>query len=129
MESKKGQVTIFVILAILIVAGILLYFVLRKDVPEKIKYSPGTEQIYNFVQECLEDTAEEVIYNVGQGGGYYFPPEFSSDSGIVYYLVNGRNNMPSKEEIENEISKIEDKGIIFPHEKNQLLMRFINQIE
>ena len=113
MKSKSAQVTIFVIIAILIIAGISLYFVLRKEVPEKTDYSPETEGIYNFVQECLEQTSEEVIYNVGQRGGYYFPPELSTESGIPYYLINGKNYVPTKAEIENEISKFVSEKLFF----------------
>jgi len=55
IKSKEEQVTIFVIIAILIVAGIVLFFYakdksssLTPSIPEDI------QPIYNFVQDCLK---------------------------------------------------------------------------
>ena len=113
MKSKSGQVTIFVILAIIIIAGVGIYFLTKSSISEKVDHAPETQQVYNFVKTCLEDASNEVIYNAGRGGGYYFPPELSTKSGIPYYVFNGRNYFPEISEIENEISYFISEKIFF----------------
>jgi len=108
---KKGQLTIFIIIAILVISLVSVFFIILK--------TPGDSEginaavIKNFVDECVEETAEDVIYQIGQGGGHYFPPEFSTDSGIAYYWYHKKNYMPSKEELEEEISYYISKKLFF----------------
>jgi hypothetical protein len=113
-KNRRGQVTIFVIIAILIVASVGVYFLVRdKEAGVGEVYFLDTDEIYVFVQECLEGVSEEVIETVGQGGGYYFPPEKSTDFGITYYLINGRSYIPSKEKIGEEISEYISQKLFF----------------
>jgi len=72
MESKKGQVTIFVIIAILIVASVLVYYLFIK--PNYIGADGGR---LNF-EVCIEDAVEEEIEVIGEQAGFV-EPEF-------YYL-------------------------------------------
>jgi len=101
--NKKAQVTIFIIIAIFIVGAILIFFLFKQNIIQN-PFSQNTEKIQLFVETCIENTGEEVIYNIGLGGGYYFPPELSTSSGVPYYYVKGENFMPSKKYIEEEIS-------------------------
>ena len=103
--NKKAQVTIFIIIALIIIAGVILFFTFRENVSEKTDYPPKTAGIYNFVEECIEQKGEEALYFIGQHGGYYFTPKPLVSPGIPFYLISGRNYSPSKEKIENEISK------------------------
>ncbi len=113
MSNKRGQVTIFIIIAIIIIGAIGLYFSLRGGLTTSEPYSPQTEQIYLFVEECIEDTGRDAVYWIGQNGGYFFPPELSTKTGIPYYYYNGRNYMPYKEEVEEEISKYVNEMLFF----------------
>lgn len=95
--NKKAQLTIFVILGIIIVAGIAAYFILKN-------YGIGVEggeissydikPVNNFVTECVKKTGEDAIYQIGKTGGYVFPPEprmtfdENSDEGIAFYLYD-----------------------------------------
>ncbi|MDP2672954.1 MAG: hypothetical protein Q8O84_04030 [Nanoarchaeota archaeon] len=112
MKNKRGQITIFIIVAILIIGAVALFFTFRGNIQKEV-YTPEVAPIKNFVGECIEDTAEEVIYNVGQGGGHYFPPEKSTETGIAYYLIGNRSYMPSKENIEKEISFFISEKLFF----------------
>jgi len=111
--KKKAQVTIFIIIAIILIAAVSLYFIFRDDLSSEGELSPDIEEIYLFVEECLEDVSEDVIYTVGQGGGYHFPPKLSTDSGIAYYYSNGENYMPSEKQIEEEISYFVSSKLFF----------------
>src|SRR3989344_8743485 len=107
MLNKRAQLTIFIIIAILIVAVVALFFSLRGNLKLPGKpASPETAEIQNFVQECLDDSLEDVVFKVGENGGYYFPPKVSTPVlEVPYYLKNNKNTMPSKEKIQGEISR------------------------
>ena len=100
---KKGQVTIFIIIAIIIVATVVLFFVFKENLGI-LGSNPEISNIKGFVESCIEGTGEDAILFVSQNGGYFLTPEFSTSEGIPYYYFNGKNYFPSKERIENEIS-------------------------
>lgn len=112
MQNKRAQVTIFIILAILIIGAVALFFTLRGTLQKEV-YTPEVASVKNFVDECLYGVGGEVIYTVGQGGGHYFPPEKSTETGITYYILNGINYMPSKEQVEKEISDFVSNKLFF----------------
>ncbi|MBT6689915.1 hypothetical protein HN903_04930 [archaeon] len=119
---KKAQVTIFIILAILIVGSVIAYFVLRDDfmgtsIPEDLK------PVYDYYVSCLEDRASEGIALLGEQGGRidsgafepgsaYMP--FSSHldfmgQAVPYWMhVSGNNllkeSVPTKGEMERELA-------------------------
>ena len=109
--NKKGQVTIFIIIAIIIVAAVAGYFILKGS---KGSFSQGfSEPVSNYVQTCLDNSLEEVVIGIGQGGGYFYPNEFSTDSGVSYYYgKEGVFNFPLKEDIEEEISKVVSEKLV-----------------
>jgi len=107
MINKRGQVTIFIIIAIIIVGAVAAFFMLKENVKKDI-YTSETTPIANFVQECFDEVLENAIYNIAkQGGysGYSYPSKESTDSEATYYLLNGENHMPSKARVEKEISE------------------------
>ena len=112
MINKRSQVTIFIIISILIIALILIFFMFKGQI-RQILYSPEVESVYLFVDNCIDEVGSEVIYKIGENGGYYFPPNFSTESGIPYYYSNGKSYMPSKEEIEKEISFFVSEKLFF----------------
>lgn len=124
---KRGQITFFVILGILIAAIVILfsyYFYVAK-IPGTIPTSIP-EEIKQTIDGCFIDAVEEGILIVGKQGGYYELPEKSTivtavnceisnelnDSDCYYeffivpfYFYNGKNRMPTIETIRDEISK------------------------
>src|SRR3989338_777231 len=77
---KKGQVTIFIILGIIILIGAGLFYVIRS---ESIKEDLDTEvlkaveqipvefrPVAAFIEGCLEDTAKEGLKKLGERGGF-----------------------------------------------------------
>lgn len=85
-KSRKSQITIFIILAIIILfaVAILLYVTKIIKTPEPktpIQNLPEQLQpIKNYVDICLEQTAENAFRIIGSNGGYINPEE----SGIFY---------------------------------------------
>lgn len=103
-KSKNAQVTIFIIIAVILVSAVVIYFI-ASGISIKNLFSPKDEIIYSFVQECIKSTGGEIIYSIGERGGYYIPPEFSTDTGVPIYYENNKIYIPSKEQVGQEISK------------------------
>lgn len=113
MINKKSQITIFVIIAIVIVIGILIIFFAKSDLLKTQKINPEVRPIYSFVDECIKEVGKSAILDTSDYGGYFISPEESLDGGIPYYLKDGKDLTPSKEKIENEIGNYVDNLIYF----------------
>jgi hypothetical protein len=121
---KKGQVTIFIIIALVLVAGIgiALYMsqfkgeaVVDKEFFARADIKPEVDSIYDSVLGCLEDNAMKALERIGFQGGYNGQPERSFNMGwtyIPYYYDRGEYLMPEKQFIEEELSAyINDNAI------------------
>ena len=127
-KSKRAQVTIFIIIAIIIVAGVVGFFLLRgnlivKNIPTSI------EPAYNSFLSCLEDKTSVGIDVLESQAGYIVLPELKKGSSympfssqlnflgnpIPYWYYVSENNLPkeqvpSKQDMQNSLGKfIEDK--------------------
>jgi hypothetical protein len=109
--NKKGQVTIFIIIAVILVISILIIFLIRQQDFQSSQIDSKPVEL--FIESCIEEEAYKIIEKVAEGGGYYFPPEVSTKTGITYYITNKNNLTPSKEYIENEISFYLEKKLFF----------------
>lgn len=111
MNCKRGQIGMFLITAVLVLAAGTLYF-FNSPKSEKAAIATNFEDVRNFISTCLKDTAEEGIYFISLQGGYYNAPEDSLPFVFIripYYWHLGNGKMPEKETIEIELSKfIED---------------------
>jgi len=108
--EKRGQLTIFIIIAIVVVAGAIILFSFYNPLKSQ---NPEVDAVYSFVENCIKTSGGEVILKIGEGGGYFFPPELSTDEGITYYYSDGKTNFPLKENIENEIAYYVNKKLSF----------------
>ncbi|MBT4165586.1 hypothetical protein HOE04_00945 [archaeon] len=118
----KGQVAVFVIVAILIVGvgGSIGYIVkVKNDVKLNEEFfSQGevkvqVDNIESAVLDCLEGAGVRGLEIIGLQGGYYNKPlkSFDLDEGFVpYYYDKGEFLMPSREEIVMELENyVSDK--------------------
>ena len=69
-EMKKGQVTIFVIAAVVIVVGAVLIFLFRGQISETIF---GEVTPNSFLSECVEDEVRGYVETLAKQGGYNEP--------------------------------------------------------
>ena len=79
MQHKKGQIALFVIIAIMLVGGILLvysFFQSPSYVPSKL--APAESQL----QGCIKTAVEQGTALMGAQGGYITPPKFEAGSEI-----------------------------------------------
>lgn len=126
---KKGQLSVFVVVALVIVAGVLIFF-LFKDRILGGEVSQELAPVFDFYQSCIEQETKSAITLAGAQGGYvevpdYFPGSeyapFSSHLNFLgnpvpfWYYVSGngliKEQVPSKNEIENQIARFVEEGI------------------
>lgn len=129
MLSKKGQVTLFVIIAILVVALVAGFFVF-KDRLIKPKLSSGFDEIYNSFIFCVEEDLSSGIAILESQGGYIDLPEFETGSRLYpfssqldflgnpipyWYYVSAsgfqRSQVPSKSDMENELETFVEQNV------------------
>jgi len=78
MFRKKGQITLFIIIGLLIVLSVSLVFYVktrtakeREEVEHIIKEVPlEVKPIKEFVENCIKDIATEGLKKIGMNGGY-----------------------------------------------------------
>jgi len=108
MLSKKGQMALFIIAGIILIAGVvfgILFFAQSPDIAS-IK-SPQGNEVVVFVRDCLEKTAEESLLFVSLSGGYYSMPELYTDSfqiTVPYYYYEGEPHVPGLDVFSASIS-------------------------
>jgi hypothetical protein len=111
--KKRAQASLFVIIAILIVAVILFIVFLTKNTNEKIT-DQDIAKVKAYVQDCLQTKTNEGVDLIAKQGGYYK----IIDNGLnfleertVYYLKNNQILIPTQEKIKQELdSALEDKS-------------------
>ncbi len=125
-KSKKAQVTIFVIIAILIVAGVVLFFTLRDEISGPL-VPPEAEPVYNHFLNCLQKDTQEGIQLLGFRGGYIYLPDyeesfvpFASQLDFFgtyipywYYERGGisETQVPSREDMEEDLERFIESEI------------------
>jgi hypothetical protein len=121
--KKRGQVTIFIILGIVLIStiGIFLYF---SEFNLRSLIGMGTESvpsevlpIHQFVSDCVKTTGENTLYLIGQQGGYSFFDSYilanSLEIGIPYYFDGENTILPGKGTIEEQIGRYMDLNMFF----------------
>ncbi len=122
-RTKKGQVTIFIILGLIIVGALVGYFALRgslfgESIPENLK------PVYDYYLSCLKSQTEGGLALLGEQGGRINVSSFDPGSAympfssqldfmgqpVPYWMyVSGNNllreNVPKKVDMERELSK------------------------
>jgi len=120
---KKGQVSVFIIVAVLIVAGLMVFLFLkggfqkeelgREDFIQK-GLQPSLKNIQNFILECHEEVSREGLDHIGIRGGYYERPDYYFEMDwafIPYYYHNGLILKPTNSKIESELSSYVDDNL------------------
>jgi hypothetical protein len=129
MVVKRGQVTIFIIIALVIVVAISLYVILRDSVGG-IVVPPEVEPVYSYYLSCINDGAFVGSQILGQQGGYIESPDFSPGSsympfssqlnflgtGVPYwYYISGngvvREQVPSREKMQSQLNDFVENSV------------------
>ena len=128
--NKKAQITVFIIIAIIIVVGIGLYFVLKGDLFQT-KLPAELEPIYSYYLSCIEGDVGDGTLILGEQAGYIQQPEFSPGStympfssqldflgiGVPYwYYISGngivREQIPSKAKMQSQLNDFLEERLL-----------------
>jgi hypothetical protein len=69
MNKKRGQVTIFIIIAIIIVAGVGLFLMFKGGIIPQIG-GKTEENPSVFMQTCMQDSVQDVLNTLANQGGF-----------------------------------------------------------
>ncbi len=118
-NSKKAQVTIFIILGILLLLALLLVIFVKKEIitfkPEELSLTQKSK-VETYLTNCIEQLGEEALLKVGEQGGYVeVPKDILGDASqhlraspfhVVPYWAYGPNTrIPSLSEMKVGIDK------------------------
>ncbi len=116
--ERKGQVTLFIIIGILLILALILVSVIKRETaivkPEEIS-PPEEGKVEDVVRFCLARLGMDSLQLMGLQGGYIeVPAEISSDGssylkiapflGVPYWTVGEQVNIPSLSELESRLS-------------------------
>ncbi len=129
MKNKKGQVTIFIIIAVIVLASIALFFVFRDSLTQG-QIPASIDPVYSSFLSCLEESTLSGISVLESQGGYIELPDFEPGSFYspfssqldffgnpipYWYYVSGNNvqkeQVPSLSEMEEQLSGYVNDGI------------------
>ncbi len=111
--SKRGQVTIvlIIILIVLLGFGLLIYYLTTSLSAEKKPRAFTADSVSDYVTECLAITGQNALYLLGKQGGYIRLEEpYFEDLGTAY-LFDGTNKVPAITEIEASLGGFIDANI------------------
>ena len=117
--NTKGQVTIFVIVGIIILAAIATILAFRSSViEEEVKDEEVapilSTSIQEYVESCIQKSGEEGLLFIAQHGGYYeLPTQSDPDLLLPYYLYENQSYTISKEELEKQLSLYLNDNLFF----------------
>jgi hypothetical protein len=128
-KKKKAQITIFIILAIIIIAVIGILFVFRDDIFQA-NLPQELEPVYSYYLSCIEAETFNGAAILGQQGGYIEPPEFEPGSEYMpfsnqldflgipvsyWYYISGngviKEQVPSRSKMQAELNAYVNEGL------------------
>jgi len=123
-HKKRGQISVFIALGIIILIAVGLYFVVRNlGIPEPEVVVPSEiVPVKNYVESCIENTMDEAISVAGLQGGYVYLPNDLDESPFGHLTIvgnfktpmwyySGNNRVPELFEIEDGISRYVTENI------------------
>jgi hypothetical protein len=124
MRFKRGQLAIFIILAILVIAMGILIFIFRGTLFHHNGIPSEVDPIYNTFTSCLKDDLALGVNVLESQGGYIYLPEYEAGSEYMpfssqlnflgnpipyWYYVSGNNiqkeQVPSINDMQNELER------------------------
>ncbi len=130
MHFKGGQVTIFIIVAILLVSGTILFFMFRGSFGE-VQIPANLQPVYDSFLDCLNEEIAVGIDVLESQAGYIYLPDFESGSNYMpfssqldfagsavpyWYYVSGNNiqkeQIPSKNKMEEDLDRFIETELI-----------------
>ena len=129
--NRRGQVTIFIIVAILVIGGIVAYLVFRQNI-SSVSLPTSIQPVYTTFLSCVEEQTQIGIDLLGNQAGYIELPDFEPGSSYMpfssqlnflgnpipyWYYVSGNNiqreQIPSEQDMEKSLADFIDDRISY----------------
>ena len=98
MRKKRGQISIFLVVAVIIILLGVAYFSSQKvgnNLRFKERINPKFEPVKAFVDECLKKTADEGLEKIGLTGGYInYPVRLANPRSFYSHLTGSGFKYP-----------------------------------
>jgi hypothetical protein len=96
---KRGQLTIFIILGLVLVTVIGLFLVFNNNTSNNQleSYAPEIQDVTNFIDGCVQDAAKDAALAISENGGHYPISNDIAFLDIPYYFKDDTNKLPTKE--------------------------------
>lgn len=114
--QKRGQITLFIILGVVIVSVVVLGFLFREQIAKTAAIEeaagvsalpPDLEQLREEVSNCASQVGNEAVFVIGQQGGYFVAPEDALRLGLFSIAFGVKDNvkvLASEDNLKEEIS-------------------------
>ncbi len=113
--ERRGQVTLFIIIAIVIVvAALITFFVIRERQRIQLEQHAKVQEIKTFVSDCLTVTMNQSEKEISSHGFYYKVPEDSMLFFLIeipYFYKNKTIKVPSLSKVEEQFSMAVENNI------------------
>ena len=124
-KSKRGQVTVFIILGIVLLIATALVIVLNTELisfGQEETFSTEKGKVENFVTACIQQVGEEALYLAGLQGGYIDLPErYTNDLNwhvpasdflsVPLWAYGNEQDLPSLSQIKAEIDDYLEENV------------------
>lgn len=123
--KKRGQVTVFIIVALIVVGIVVLplflkFYIRGEDFTKSSKIKTDLDEesknLNNFITNCLYSVGNESLEKVAEQGGYYNKPRYylnvKNESFYSYYIYQGEVLDLKFDNISKEISLYIDDNIL-----------------
>lgn len=129
MMGKRGQVTVFIIIALILVSAVALYFLFRGNIIS-VAIPASLQPAYTGFLTCMEDYTLSGIDILESQAGYIELPDYDLGSPYIpfssqldfsgnpvpyWYYISGSNvqktQVPTKQEMENQLAAFIDTKI------------------
>jgi hypothetical protein len=118
---KRSQVTVFIIIAVVLVAvgGVALFATKDANRPDDSRFfaqanaKPELLNVRSAILSCRDNVVKDSLVSIGVQGGYSDKPANVLDLGwtfIPYYYMEGKYAFPQKSFVEKELGKEIDKS-------------------
>jgi hypothetical protein len=110
--QKRGQMTVFIGIGIVLVVLVSLGIYFGSDIGEAVglgstlSYPSEVAEVVEHIQECTVDSAESVVSLIGLSGGYLNMPEYflvMESTTLPYFNYEGEDLTISKETLQSEM--------------------------
>ena len=126
---KRGQLSVFVIVAIILALGVVIFFVVRGEIGKE-KVPVELAPVFDYYRTCIEQEVSAAIAIAEEQGGYVYVTDYAPGSEYApfsshlnflgvpvpyWYYVSGngliKEQVPTKPEIESQISRFVEEGL------------------